>query len=189
MRAYLIDEIPIPEMEKIKGFLQEHAIRSNLDEIFWVRIPDDLLNETQFLHTQCQPHVFAVELGLDWIKLELFVRTLKTMRAAMFVGDRGDLEAFTREAFRLYWEEGGAPKGTDEADEDGPVSEVARRIGADPDEVLAGAASAEAKEALKSSTAGAVERGVFGAPAFFVGEEMFWGNDRLHFVEAALKRG
>jgi 2-hydroxychromene-2-carboxylate isomerase len=33
----------------------------------------------------------------------------------------------------------------------------------------------------------AIERGVFGAPAFFVGDEMFWGNDRLHFVEAALK--
>ena len=35
----------------------------------------------------------------------------------------------------------------------------------------------------------AMERGVFGAPAFFVGEEMFWGNDRLHFVEKALGRG
>jgi hypothetical protein len=31
----------------------------------------------------------------------------------------------------------------------------------------------------------AVRRGVFGALAFFVGDEMFWGNDRLHFVEAA----
>jgi len=30
---------------------------------------------------------------------------------------------------------------------------------------------------------------VFGAPTFFVGEEMFWGNDRLHFVDAALKEG
>ena len=80
MRAYLIDEIPVPEMDKIKGFLKKHAIHSSLEQIFWVRIPDDLLNETQFLHTQCQPHVFAVELGPDWIKLELFVRTLKSMR-------------------------------------------------------------------------------------------------------------
>jgi 2-hydroxychromene-2-carboxylate isomerase len=114
-------------------------------------------------------------------------RTLKTMRAAMFLEDRGGLEAFTREAFALYWEEGGAPKGRDEVNEDGPVSEVARRIGVDPDEVLAGASSDGAKEALKNATSGAVERGVFGAPAFFVGDEMFWGNDRLHFVEAALE--
>jgi len=80
MRAYLIDEIPVQEMHQVRGFLEKHAIRSSLDQIFWVRIPDDLLNETQFLHTQCHPHVFAVELGQDWIKLELFVRTLKSMR-------------------------------------------------------------------------------------------------------------
>ena len=115
-------------------------------------------------------------------------RTLKTMRAAMFLKDRVELEAFTREAFALYWEEGGAPKGLQEADEDGPVSETVRRIGADPDEVLAGATAPEAKEALKAATGEAVGRGVFGAPAFFVGDEMFWGNDRLDFVEAALGR-
>ena len=127
-------------------------------------------------------------LPLDFPKPFPF-RTLKTMRAAVFLQERGDLEAFTREAFALYWEEGGAPKGTDEADEDGPISEVARRIGVDPEEVLAGAASDKAKEGLKDSTSGALERGVFGAPAFFVGDELFWGNDRLGFVEAALKQG
>ena len=115
-------------------------------------------------------------------------RTLKTMRAAMFLRERGGLGAFTREAFALYWEEGGAPQGL-RADEDGPLSAVARRIGADPAEVLEGAASPSAKQSLKDATAVAVERGVFGAPAFFVAGEMFWGNDRLHFVEAALQTG
>lgn len=115
-------------------------------------------------------------------------RTIKTMRAAMFLKTRGELEPFTREAFALYWEEGGAPDGV-KADEDGPISEVARRIGAEPEEVLEGAASSEAKGALKEATEAAIERGVFGAPAIFVGEEMFWGNDRLHFVEAALREG
>jgi 2-hydroxychromene-2-carboxylate isomerase len=116
-------------------------------------------------------------------------RTLKTMRAAMFFRERGELEAFTREAFALYWEEGGAPEGLEEADEDRPISSIAGRIGADPEEVLQGAATPEAKQALKGATSEAVERGVFGAPALFVGEEMFWGNDRLHFVEAALQKG
>jgi 2-hydroxychromene-2-carboxylate isomerase len=116
-------------------------------------------------------------------------RTLKTMRAAMFTLESGNLEAFTREAFALYWEEGGAPKGFEEPDEDGPVAEVARRMGADPEEILDGSAAPEAKEALKAATSESVERGAFGAPSFFVGGEMFWGNDRLHFVEAALDRG
>jgi 2-hydroxychromene-2-carboxylate isomerase len=115
-------------------------------------------------------------------------RTLKTMRAAMFLRERGKLEAFTREAFALYWEEGGAPKGLEEADEDVPISSVAGRIGADPEEVLEGAASPRAKQVLKDTTSEAVERGVFAAPIFFVGDEMFWGNDRLHFVDAALKK-
>ena len=116
-------------------------------------------------------------------------RTLKTMRAAMFTLESGNLEAFTREAFALYWEEGGAPKGFEEADEDGPVAEVACRVGEDPEEILAGAAAPEAKEALMAATSEAVDRGVFGGPTFFVGGEMFWGNDRLYFVEAALDRG
>jgi len=115
-------------------------------------------------------------------------RTLKTMRAAMVRAGEGDLETFVREAFALYWEEGGAPKGMQEADEDEPLREVAGRIGAEPEELLERAVSGEAKEALRSATDEAVERGVFGAPTFFVGDEMFWGNDRLHFVEAALER-
>lgn len=42
------------------------------------------------------------------------------------------------------------------------------------------------KEQLKTNTTQAVERGVFGAPTFFVGEQMFWGQDRLDFVDQAL---
>ena len=115
-------------------------------------------------------------------------RTLKTMRAAMFLRERDELEAFTDAAFALYWQEGRAPKGLQGADEDAPISSAARRMGADPEEVLEGAASAAAKQDLKDATSEALHRGVFGAPAFFVGEEMFWGNDRLHFVETALKK-
>lgn len=42
------------------------------------------------------------------------------------------------------------------------------------------------KERLRQITERAIERGVFGAPTFFVGDEMFFGQDRLDFVEAAL---
>jgi 2-hydroxychromene-2-carboxylate isomerase len=134
-------------------------------------------------------HRWAEYYGLPMRFPEPFpFRTLKTMRAAVVLAGVGDLEAFTREAFALYWEEGGAPKGFEQADEDEPIREVARRIRRDPEEFMEGAATGEAKEALKSATGEAVERGVFGAPTFFVGDEMFWGNDRLHFVEAALER-
>ncbi|NRR31947.1 2-hydroxychromene-2-carboxylate isomerase [Oxalobacteraceae bacterium] len=42
------------------------------------------------------------------------------------------------------------------------------------------------KEKLRRDTQEATDRGVFGAPSFFVGGEMFWGQDRLHFVDQAL---
>nr|WP_269150145.1 DsbA family protein [Ruegeria lacuscaerulensis] len=43
------------------------------------------------------------------------------------------------------------------------------------------------KERLKNNTSAAVERGVFGIPTFFVGEEMFFGKDRLDLVERELE--
>ena len=45
----------------------------------------------------------------------------------------------------------------------------------------------ETKDRLKDVTTQAVERGVFGAPTFFVGEQMFWGQDRIEQLKAALK--
>lgn len=115
-------------------------------------------------------------------------RSLKTLRAALWLREKDRMAAFVNEAFSRYWAEGGAPKGMKEADEDGPIAEVARRIGEDPEEILEGASQPAAKEALRTATAEALERGVFGAPTFFVDGEMFWGNDRLPFVEAALGR-
>ncbi|MDH0303221.1 MULTISPECIES: 2-hydroxychromene-2-carboxylate isomerase [unclassified Pseudomonas] len=60
--------------------------------------------------------------------------------------------------------------------------------GFDPLAFLALAARPEVKEALKQATEQAVERGLFGAPTCFVGEQMFFGQDRLDFVEDALDR-
>jgi 2-hydroxychromene-2-carboxylate isomerase len=44
------------------------------------------------------------------------------------------------------------------------------------------------KDRLKENTTSAVARGVFGAPTFFVGNDMFWGQDRLEFVQDALSK-
>ena len=67
-------------MVKVSEFLKENAQSATLERLFWIKVPEDLLNETQFEHKQCQPHVFAVELGDDWIKLEFLVRSLANMR-------------------------------------------------------------------------------------------------------------
>jgi 2-hydroxychromene-2-carboxylate isomerase len=51
---------------------------------------------------------------------------------------------------------------------------------------MALAADPEVKQALIKSTDEAIARGVFGAPTFFVGNEMFWGQDRMDAVAEAL---
>jgi 2-hydroxychromene-2-carboxylate isomerase len=58
--------------------------------------------------------------------------------------------------------------------------------GFDPASMIALANAQEVKDRLKAQTEEAVRRGVFGAPTMFVGDQMFWGQDRLDFVREAL---
>ena len=80
MRYYLIDEISRADIDKINDFMNQSAMRSKLEKLFWIKIPRDLLSEVQYQHVQCGPHVFAVELGNDWIKIEFFIRNLKDLQ-------------------------------------------------------------------------------------------------------------
>lgn len=66
------------------------------------------------------------------------------------------------------------------------VAAVLAQAGFDAAALLALSAEQAVKDALKAATEAAVQRGVFGAPTFFVGDQMFWGQDRLDFVREAL---
>jgi 2-hydroxychromene-2-carboxylate isomerase len=66
------------------------------------------------------------------------------------------------------------------------VGQVLAQAGFDPTALLALANEQAVKDRLKAATQEAVARGVFGAPTFFVGEEMFWGQDRIDWVREAL---
>lgn len=66
------------------------------------------------------------------------------------------------------------------------VEQVLSNAGFDAAALLAMANDQATKDQLKAVTMKAVERGVFGAPTFFVGEKMFWGQDRMEQVKAAL---
>lgn len=66
------------------------------------------------------------------------------------------------------------------------VAEVLAAAGLDPAEFEALVADQAVKDRLKTNTEAAVARGAFGAPTFFVEGEMFFGQDRLDFVEEAL---
>ena len=68
------------------------------------------------------------------------------------------------------------------------LASIASSAGFDGARLLESADAKPARDALAALTEAAVARGVFGAPTFFVSDEMFWGKDRLDFVERWLKR-
>jgi 2-hydroxychromene-2-carboxylate isomerase len=82
---------------------------------------------------------------------------------------------------RTLWQEGKDPGQPD------TLNEIARSVGLDGEQLSQMAQDPEIKEALKKNTAEAVERGAFGAPTFFVGKKMFWGQDRIMLLEEYLK--
>lgn len=72
--------------------------------------------------------------------------------------------------------------------EPGVIAECLASAGADPDVSLARAQTDECKQLLRARTSEAAALGIFGAPTFRVGEELFWGGDRLSVALAWTRR-
>ena len=106
-------------------------------------------------------------------------RTVLAMRALLAAGDEACLAA-TKALYESYW-----VLGEDVAD-GAVVARALTRAGLDGDACVGRADDPSIKAELRERTDEALSRGVFGAPSFFVGGEMFWGQDRLFFVERAL---
>ena len=62
-------------------------------------------------------------------------------------------------------------------------------VGLDADQVMKLGAEPRWAERRLADTQAALDRGVFGAPSYVIGDEIFWGQDRLEFVERRLARG
>jgi 2-hydroxychromene-2-carboxylate isomerase len=108
------------------------------------------------------------------------VNTLVPMRGAVAAQKLGVFERYVDEVYRHMWAE---PKKLDDP-------EVFRAAlvesGLDAGAILELAQSAEVKGELLANTQRSVERGTFGSPTFFVGEEIYFGKDRLRDVEEAI---
>lgn len=111
------------------------------------------------------------------------INTLMLMRGAvgLQMEDDGRLMAYCDAVFKAIWVDGL------DLNDATIVSDVLTRAGFDPAAVLALANDPAVKDKLKTQTQAAVARGVFGAPTFFVGDQMFWGQDRFQFIKEALQ--
>ena len=109
--------------------------------------------------------------------------TTTLMRGATALQMRGDagLPGYMDAIYRAIWVDGL------NMNDPAVVAQVLELAGLDATELLAAANEPATKDRLKQVTREAVARGVFGAPTFFVGEQMLWGQDRIEQVKAALR--
>ena len=108
------------------------------------------------------------------------VNSVKCMRGAFHALDEGRLVPYATAAFEAYFGE------DRDIARDDVLSDVATRAGLDAGRLLAAAAGDDAKRRLRANTEELIARGGFGSPSMFVGDQMFFGNDRLPLVRAAL---
>lgn len=109
------------------------------------------------------------------------VNSIKALRLALVAQQDGRFTSIHQPLFDAVW------AGQQDVNDDAVLTKIVADGGMSPDDVLQRISSDEIKGRLRANTDEAVSRGAFGAPTFFVGDEMFFGNDRLHFVKEALK--
>jgi 2-hydroxychromene-2-carboxylate isomerase len=126
---------------------------------------------------------FAARYGVPFVHNPHFpINTLMLMRAITGLKMRDDPRflAFLDAAFKAMWVD---QKNMNDL---AVVGQVLHSAGFDGAAMMALVSQQEVKDRLKVLTERAVQRGIFGAPTMFVGEQMFWGQDRLDFVREAL---
>ena len=110
------------------------------------------------------------------------VNTLTLMRGAIAAQKLGVFEQYVDEVYRHMWAE---PK---KMDDPAVLRAALEESGLDAKAILELAQTPDVKEQLLASTQHSVERGTFGSPTFFVGDEIYFGKDRLRDVEEAINR-
>lgn len=110
------------------------------------------------------------------------LNTLRPQRAltAVAMADEGAVRAFALALFRGYWVDDRDISADDE------IRSIAHGCDLDGDHVVAATGDPAVKDRLRAETDDAVARGAFGAPTFFLGATMYWGNDRLLLLEQDL---
>ena len=111
------------------------------------------------------------------------VNSVKAMRGCIWLEPEGKLVAFARAVFKAYW--------TDDRDiaDDMVLADICAQIGIDRADFFAAISEQAIKHKLKSNTDELIERGGFGSPTMFLDrDDMYFGNDRLALLRAALER-
>ncbi len=82
MKQYVIDDFRYSDYTKIKNYMDENYRCSEVSDIYWIPINDNMLSDVQREHLQCDPFYFLVELNTQAFTLELLVRTKNNIRCS-----------------------------------------------------------------------------------------------------------
>lgn len=110
------------------------------------------------------------------------VNSVKAMRACIWLSSDADMLGFARAVFEAYWSR------DQDISDDRVLADVCTECGIDARALLEGINQPDIKNRLKANTEELVRRGGFGSPTLFVGDDMYFGNDRLDLVRAAALR-
>lgn len=128
---------------------------------------------------------WAERCGLPFRMPEEFpIKTSRALRGALAMRRLGDERAYIDALFAAYWERGDAS-----IQDYAGLAPIVRTLGVDPAAFEALSESDDVRAELAASTNEGLARGAFGVPSLFVGDELFWGKDRMEFVEAELMKG
>jgi 2-hydroxychromene-2-carboxylate isomerase len=112
------------------------------------------------------------------------VNSVKAMRGCIYLEPAGMLVPFATAVFESYWTR------DEDISQDTVLADLCARVGVNPGDFFAGIAEPAIKTQLKANTDELIARGGFGSPTMFVaGDDMYFGNDRLELVRAAVLRG
>ena len=110
------------------------------------------------------------------------VNSVKAMRGAFVALDEDKLVPYAAACFAAYW-------GADlDISREAVLADIAAKAGIERQRFFAGIETDSCKARLRANTDELIERGGFGSPTMFVGSDMFFGNDRLPLVKAALEQ-
>lgn len=180
--AYLADRV-IPDIEKRTGVRFDYVpvLLGGIFKLTGNMSPAESLkgirNKREQMERETERFIRRHKIATYRFNPNFPVNTLMLMRGAVAAQKEGVLDAYVKAGFHHMWE---APKKMD----DPKVFRAAFiESGIDIDRLIARSQDADVKGQLLENTQRAVDRGVFGAPSFFVGDELFFGKDQLRDVE------
>lgn len=115
------------------------------------------------------------------VPAEFPIKTSRALRGALAMRQWDKELPFMEAIFSAYWENNDGSVG-----DYSTLRTIAKSLGVNSDDFQAAAESETVRQALIDSTNGALERGVFGVPSIIVGEELYWGKDRMEFIDDQL---